>query len=83
MRRIISLKLITLLLFSTSFVSFAQNEQEKMHLEEIAPETEGKQGIKEEIKEYINHHLLDSHDFGLFSYETMQESINTLGFRFQ
>ena len=39
MRRLISLKLITLLLFSTSFVSFAQNEQEKMHLEEIAPET--------------------------------------------
>ena len=25
---------------------------------------------KTEIKEYINHHLLDSHDFGLFSYTT-------------
>ena len=25
--------------------------------------------LKTEIKEYINHHLLDSHDFSLFSYE--------------
>ncbi|WXA04238.1 F0F1 ATP synthase subunit A [Mangrovimonas cancribranchiae] len=39
-----------------------------MHLEEIAPGVEGEQGVKEEIKEYIDHHLLDSHDFSLFSY---------------
>ena len=27
----------------------------------------GKDGLKTEIKEFIDHHLLDSHDFTLFS----------------
>ncbi|WP_299434077.1 F0F1 ATP synthase subunit A [uncultured Aquimarina sp.] len=30
-------------------------------------EKEGKDGLKTEIKEFIDHHLLDSHDFTLFS----------------
>jgi F-type H+-transporting ATPase subunit a len=34
------------------------------------PKNEGSKDIKTEIKEYINHHLLDSHDFSLFSYKT-------------
>nr|WP_236002871.1 F0F1 ATP synthase subunit A [Luteirhabdus pelagi] len=33
-----------------------------------APEGEGKKDTKTEIKEYIDHHLQDSHDFNLFSY---------------
>ncbi|GAA4109922.1 F0F1 ATP synthase subunit A [Aquimarina addita] len=32
-------------------------------------ENEGKGGLKAEIKEFIDHHLLDSHDFTLFSDE--------------
>ena len=73
MQNIFSLKTICLLFFFVSSFSFAQHEQEETHLEEIAPKAEGKQGLKEEIKEYINHHLLDSHDFGLYSY------VNDLG----
>ncbi|WP_405023540.1 F0F1 ATP synthase subunit A [Mangrovimonas cancribranchiae] len=51
-----------------AFLPLSVLAQEDMHLEEIAPGVEGEQGVKEEIKEYIDHHLLDSHDFSLFSY---------------
>ena len=54
--------------------------QEVMHLEELAPEVEGKQGVKEEIKEYINHHLLDSYDFSLTSYTTEDGEHKYIGF---
>jgi len=64
MRRKISLKLITSFLLLTAFVSFGQNEVEQV------PEHEPKTDKKTEIKEYIQHHLMDSYDFGLFSYET-------------
>jgi F-type H+-transporting ATPase subunit a len=50
-------KKFTLLLLLVSFVSFAKAGDEK-----------GNGGLKQEIKEYINHHLLDSYDFSLFSY---------------
>ena len=33
------------------------------------PHTEEPKTVKQEIKEFINHHLLDSYDFHLFSYE--------------
>lgn len=51
--------LVLLLLVITSSVN-AQDFTEEHQPEE--------QGIKAEIKEYINHHLLDSYDFSLFSY---------------
>lgn len=38
------------------------------------------QGLKAEIKEFINHHLLDSHDFHLFSYEDDAKQEHHIGF---
>ncbi|WP_053976482.1 MULTISPECIES: F0F1 ATP synthase subunit A [Mangrovimonas] len=58
MQNVISLKTICLLFFFVTAFSFAKEEG---HHEE------GKD-LKTEIKEYIDHHLLDSHDFSLFSY---------------
>jgi F-type H+-transporting ATPase subunit a len=54
------IKILVLLLFIVTSSVTAQD-----YTEENLPA--GK-GIKEEIKEYINHHLLDSYDFSLFSY---------------
>jgi F-type H+-transporting ATPase subunit a len=65
MQNIFSLKTICLLFMFVSSLSFGLEE---MQLKEIASEVEGKESLKEEIKEYINHHLLDSHDFGFYSY---------------
>ncbi len=39
---------------------------------ESAPEAEGPEGTKAEIKEYIDHHLKDSHSFNLASYTDEQ-----------
>lgn len=36
--------------------------------------------IKQEIKDYISHHLLDSHDFSLFSYTTDSGKKKYIGF---
>ena len=41
----------------------------------IEKDPEQKGGIKEEIKEYIAHHLKDSHSFGIASYT--KENHNT------
>ncbi|WP_425076448.1 F0F1 ATP synthase subunit A [Psychroserpens sp. S379A] len=57
MQRKNSFKKISLLLLLVSFMSFANGDQKN--------ETGG---IKQEIKEYIDHHLLDSYDFSLYSY---------------
>ncbi len=54
MQKKISVKIITVLLLLVSFVSFGKEEK--------------KGDIKSEIKAYIEHHLLDSHDFALTSY---------------
>lgn len=77
MHNIMSLKTICLLFVFITSLSFAQQE---MHLEEIAHEVEGKQDIKTEIKEYINHHLLDSYDFSLTSYTTENGEHKYIGF---
>ncbi|MBJ6368188.1 F0F1 ATP synthase subunit A [Snuella sedimenti] len=63
MRRKISLKPITLLLFLITFASFAK---------EGHSDGEPKSDIKTEIKEYIQHHLKDSYDFSLYSYTNDQ-----------
>lgn len=69
-----------LLFFLIMLLSLGVQAQEVMQLEEIAPEVEGKQGVKEEIKEYINHHLLDSYDFSLTSYTTKEGEHKYIGF---
>ncbi len=43
-----------------------ENEQAKHSTDKIE---EASSSLKSEIKKFINHHLLDSHGFGLFSYE--------------
>lgn len=53
------------LLFIVSFSGFAQDEH-GMEVKEVAPGEKGSKTKKEEIKEFINHHLLDSHDFNFF-----------------
>jgi len=58
------MKKITFLLFLVSFVSVAQ------HNESSGPSNAPKEkSLKVSIKEYIDHHLLDSYDFALFSYK--------------
>jgi len=61
MRRKISLKPITLLLFLLTFVSYGK-EQEGHGEKNTGKTTDA------EVKAYIKHHLKDSYDFNLFSY---------------
>ena len=68
MRRKFSIKKITFLLFLVSFVSVAQHNESANTTN--APKEE--KDLKVTIKEYINHHLLDSYDFGLYSYTNDQ-----------
>lgn len=70
MQNIISIKTISLLLLFVSSFSFAQEYTEE-HVDK---------SVKTEIKEYINHHLLDSHDFSLTSYTTESGEHKYIGF---
>jgi F-type H+-transporting ATPase subunit a len=67
MHRINLVKILSLLLLTVSISVNAQHDSTQEGHEEASHS--GKD-LKTEIKEYINHHLLDSHDFGLFSYTT-------------
>ena len=69
MQNIISLKTISLLFFFITAFSYAKEEPQA-----------GESDIKTEIKEYINHHLLDSHDFSLTSYTTESGEHKYIGF---
>lgn len=63
------MKKIAFLLFLVSFVSMGQHHDTE-HAQHSTEKTEEVgSSLRDEIKEFINHHLLDSHDFGLFSYE--------------
>lgn len=55
MQRKLTVQFSTLVLILVSFMSYGKDEH-------------AKGDIKSEIKEYIQHHLLDSHDFALTSY---------------
>lgn len=66
------IKILTLLLLVITLPLTAQEFSE-----ETAP---AEQGIKTEIKEYINHHLLDSYDFSLFSYTNDEGEHKYIGF---
>ena len=67
MRREFLIQKITFILLLVSFVSFAQHHDADHGA--AAVETSSETSLKEEIKEFIGHHLLDSYDFSLFSYE--------------
>ena len=71
----VTLKPITILLFFLSFVSFGQEG----HIE-VNSNQESGSDKKTEIKEYIQHHLLDSYDFGLYSWETNEGEHKYFGF---
>ncbi|SFS39874.1 F0F1 ATP synthase subunit A [Lutibacter maritimus] len=58
-------KLLTLLLLTVTISVKAQHDT---HNETPVEDAHSGKDIKTEIKEYINHHLLDSYDFTLFSY---------------
>ena len=70
MRNIISIKTICLVLLFVTSYSFGKE----------SAETHDNGDIKTEIKEYINHHLLDSHDFSLTSYTTEAGEHKYVGF---
>ncbi|WP_223550164.1 F0F1 ATP synthase subunit A [Aestuariivivens sp. NBU2969] len=71
MRKKIALKPITALLFLLTFVSYGKEQH---------GHDESKGDLRTEIKEYIQHHLLDSYDFGLFSYTTHEGVESHVGF---
>lgn len=60
------LRLLAIFIFAISFSGIAQ---EGVEANLPAKGVEGEKSTKQEIKEYIDHHLLDSHDFNLTSYE--------------
>ncbi len=65
MQRKTLIRILSVLLFIVSFSAVAQQEH-GMEVKEVAPGEKGSKTKKEEIKEFINHHLLDSHDFNFF-----------------
>ena len=68
MRSKLTIRLITLLFFLFPFISMAGGEK--------GAETD----IKSEIKAYIQHHLEDTYDFGLWSYTTDEGVHEYIGF---
>ncbi|UKM65617.1 F0F1 ATP synthase subunit A [Flavobacteriaceae bacterium GSB9] len=70
MQNIFSKKTICLLFLFVSSFSFAQEYTEE-HVDK---------SVKTEIKEYIDHHLLDSYDFSLTSYTTEDGEHKYIGF---
>jgi F-type H+-transporting ATPase subunit a len=57
------MKKITFLLFLVSFISVAQHNEDT-----AVKKNPEEKSLKVTIKEYIKHHLLDSYDFGLYSF---------------
>ena len=67
MHRKITVKALTLVFFLFSIVTFA-NDDDKSKEEKAHTTEKTKEQREKEVEEYIPHHLLDSHDFSLFSY---------------
>lgn len=63
-------KLITTLILLTVATGFSNSESDK----------EGQVDTSDEIREYINHHIKDSHDFHLFSYSNDAGERKHIGF---
>jgi F-type H+-transporting ATPase subunit a len=68
------MKKITFLLFLVSFVSVAQHNEDT-----AVKKNPEEKSLKVTIKEYINHHLLDSYDFGLYSYTDDNKEVHHIG----
>ena len=64
--------LVAVFILITGFVSAQNHEGEGVET--------GAHDLKTEIKEYIDHHLLDSHDFTLYSYTTDEGEHKYIGF---
>lgn len=67
-----SKKLVAVIFLIAGFVSAQNHEGEEVET--------GAHDLKTQIKEYIDHHLLDSHDFNLYSYTTDQGEHKYIGF---
>jgi F-type H+-transporting ATPase subunit a len=67
MQRKLTVQFSTLVLILVSFISYGKDDH-------------AKGDIKSEIKEYIQHHLLDSHDFALTSYTNEEGEHVYVGF---
>ncbi len=81
-----SLKTLLFLVLISPFALFANdhngeaNHNEETHHKEVVEEVSEEAGVKQEIKEYIAHHLQDSYDFGLYSYTNDDGSKTYVGF---
>ncbi|MDG1954744.1 MAG: F0F1 ATP synthase subunit A [Polaribacter sp.] len=75
MRSKFSIKSITFLLFLVSFVAVAQHTEQA----DVTNSPKEEKDLKTSIKEYIQHHLLDSYDFGLFSYTDDNKEVHHVG----
>lgn len=64
-----------ILLLSATQPSFAKEPSKDATAKGETPEQR-----KQEVKDYIQHHLLDSHDFGLFSYTDDNGEVHHVGF---
>ncbi|NER13222.1 F0F1 ATP synthase subunit A [Leptobacterium flavescens] len=73
MHRRLSEKVLAVLLLIFSYTAYAQHDES--HAEEATGKTK-----KEEIKEYIQHHLKDSHDFSIGSYTNKEGEHVYIGF---
>jgi F-type H+-transporting ATPase subunit a len=78
--------IVALLVSVLPLLSFANNpdstavQTEGVHVETEGHHTEEPKDLKTEIKEYIAHHLLDSYDFHLFSWEDDSKVEHHIGF---
>ena len=68
MQRKFSIKNITFLIFFVSFAVFSQQKNKKTTDSSALEAISDKEAERKGIKAYIQHHLEDTHDFGLYSY---------------
>jgi len=79
MHRKITIKALTLVFFLISIATFA-NDDKKSKVKETHQTEKTKEQREKEVEEYIPHHLLDSHDFSLFSYTSDEGEHVYVGF---
>lgn len=78
-----TIKIIAVLILSTASLSVLSNTKTKAvanEQESIELKRKGQINKPEEIREYISHHLKDSHDFHLFSYTSSKGERKHIGF---
>lgn len=78
-----TIKIIAVLILSTASLSVLSNTKTKAvanEQESVELKRKGQINKPEEIREYISHHLKDSHDFHLFSYTSSKGERKHIGF---